>query len=160
VPWDRRGARTDEYLAVLRTLWCDDTSSYEGEYYRLPECFMFPKPVQDPHPPIHVGGESRAALRRVARHAQGWNTFNRLPDDLGAPLAELDELLAAEGRSRSDVKITVSPYFQELTADRTTGYAQAGADAVSAMLFATTGDEVRAILDALQPCIDAAKAAG
>ena len=56
---------------------------------------MFPKPVQHPHPPIHIGGESDAALSRVARLAQGWHTFNRLPDDLAAPLARLDELLAA-----------------------------------------------------------------
>ena len=95
VPWPRRGARTDEYLEILRTLWCDDPSSFDGHTYRLPPCRMFPKPVQDPHPPIHIGGESDAALSRVARLAQGWHTFNRLPDDLAAPLARLDELLAA-----------------------------------------------------------------
>jgi probable F420-dependent oxidoreductase len=160
VSWPRRGARTDEYLGVLRTLWCDDKSSFEGEFYRLEPCEMFPKPVQSPHPPIHIGGESAAALRRVARHGQGWNTFNRLPEDLAAPLAELDALLEAEGRSRKEVRITVSPYFQELTPERTSQYAEAGAQAVAAMLFATTVDEVRAMLDLFQPCIDAAAAAG
>ena len=60
---------------------------------------MYPKPVQTPHPPIHVGGESDAALRRVAQHGQGWYSFNRKPEDLDEPLARLDELLAAEGRS-------------------------------------------------------------
>lgn len=160
VPWERRGARTDEYLGVLRTLWCDEKSSFDGDYWHLEECEMFPKPVQSPHPPIHIGGESPAALRRVARHAQGWNTFNRLPHELAAPLAELDALLEAEGRSRREITITVSPYFQELTPDRTTQYAEAGAQAVAAMLFATTVDQVRSMLDLLQPCIDAAAAAG
>src|SRR6186997_170685 len=79
VPFERRGKRTDEYLQVMRSLWCDDTSSFEGELYTLRPCRMYPKPVQQPHPPIHVGGESDAALRRVARFGQGWFSFNRLP---------------------------------------------------------------------------------
>ena len=61
VPWPQRGRRTDEYLEVLRTLWTDDTSAYEGEFYSLPPCQMFPKPVQSPVP-VHIGGESDAAL--------------------------------------------------------------------------------------------------
>ena len=60
VPWPRRGRRTDEYLDVLRTLWTDDTSQFEGEFYSLNPCQMFPKPVQSPLP-IHIGGESEAA---------------------------------------------------------------------------------------------------
>ncbi len=83
VPWERRGRRTDEYLEVLRTLWLDDTSSFRGEVYDLPACAMYPKPVQQP-PPVHIGGETPAALRRAARHGQGWHTFNRSPDELAA----------------------------------------------------------------------------
>ena len=64
VPWPQRGRRTDEYLDVLATLWNDETSSYEGEFYSLNPCQMFPKPVQAPVP-IHIGGESDAALRRA-----------------------------------------------------------------------------------------------
>lgn len=158
VPWEQRGRRTDEYLGVLRALWCDDPSSFDGETYRLAPCNMFPKPVQAPHPPVHVGGESDAALRRVARHGQGWHTFNRLPEDLAEPLGRLDALLAEEGRTRADVRITVSPYFQELTPERVTGYAQAGADAVSAMFFAGGPGDVVPMLDALQPCVEAAAA--
>ncbi len=159
VPWARRGARTDEYLEVLRTLWCDDPSSFDGDLYRLPPCSMFPKPVQDPHPPIHVGGESDPALRRVARAAQGWHTFNRLPEDLAAPLARLDELLAQAGRSRTEVQITVCPYMHQLTPERVERYAGAGADAVAALFFAGGPDDVPAMLDALGPCIERAAAA-
>ena len=97
-PFEQRGARTDEYLEVMRSLWTDGTaSSSRASTTTLPECRMYPKPVQKPHPPIHVGGESDAALRRVARHGQGWYSFNRLPEELDEPLARLDELLAAEG---------------------------------------------------------------
>ncbi len=158
VPWPRRGQRTDEYLAVLRTLWCDETSSYAGECYTLDPCQMFPKPVQQPHPPIHIGGESPAALARVARVGQGWHTFNRTPDQLAEPLATLDALLADQGRSRSDVTITVCPYFQPLDADIAGRYAEAGADSVAALLLPFSEDDVKKGLDDLQPVFDRAAA--
>jgi probable F420-dependent oxidoreductase len=158
VPWPHRGRRTDEYLAVLRTLWCDERSSFAGEFYTLPTCAMDPKPVQDPHPPVHVGGESEAALRRAARLGQGWHTFNRLPEDLAEPLARLDVLLAEEGRTRDELTITVCPYFQPLDADGVARYAVAGADNVAALFFVMSPEEVDGALDALQPCIDAAAA--
>ena len=160
VPWERRGARTDEYIEVLRTLWCDDTSSYAGEIFRLPECEMFPKPIQQPHPPLHIGGETDAALRRAARTAQGWHTFNRSPEELAAGLDKLDEFLAEAGRSRSDLRITVCPYFNQLTPDLVEQYAEAGADAVAALFFCFSAADVAGTLDALEPCREAAAKTG
>ena len=154
VPWPSRGRRTDEYLDVLRTLWCDDRSAYEGEFYSLNRCSMFPKPVQRPHPPVHVGGESDAALSRTARAGQGWHTFNRKPGELAAPLARLDELLEAQGRSRSELTITVCPYFEPLDPAIAEQYAEAGADAVAALLLPLGADEVAAAMDGLQPILD------
>ena len=154
VSWPNRGKRTDEYLEVLRTLWCDERSEYEGEFYSLNRCSMFPKPLQDPHPPIHIGGESDAALARTARSGQGWHTFNRTPDQLAEPLATLDRLLADEGRSRSELTITVCPYFEPLDADLAEQYVEAGADSVAALLLPLDGASVEAALDALQPVAD------
>ena len=150
VPWPARGRRTDEYLEVLTTLWTDDTSSFEGEFYSLDPCQMFPKPVQSPVP-IHIGGESDAALRRVARAGNGWHTFNRPPEDLAEPLARLEGLLAEAGRTRAEVTVTVCPYFQPLDAEVTARYADAGADAVSALVIPVDADSLRAQLDALVP---------
>jgi probable F420-dependent oxidoreductase len=157
-PWERRGERTDDYIEVLRALWCDDPSVFSGKHYSLPPCDFHPKPVQDPHPPIHIGGESNAALRRTARIGQGWHTCNRSPADLPDPLARLDVLLAEEGRSRSEVRITVCPYFKPLDPQITEQYAEAGADAVSAMVFAMSPDEVPAAFEALDPCLERARA--
>ena len=158
VPWPRRGKRTDEYLEVLRALWCDDPSSFHGEFYQLDPCAMFPKPVQLPHPPIHIGGESDAALARVTRAGQGWHTFNRRPDQLAEPLGKLDGLLAEQDRSRSDVTITVCPYFQPLDGDIAGRYADEGVDAVAALFLAFSPDDVSSTLDALQPVFDRAAA--
>src|SRR5262245_15707012 len=69
-PLSPRAPRPDASLQVMRSLWTDDVSSFEGEHYQLPACKLYPKPIQPPHPPIHVGGETDAALRRVARHGQ------------------------------------------------------------------------------------------
>lgn len=155
VSWPHRGRRTDEYLDVLHTLWTDDTSAFEGEFYTLPPCQMFPKPVQSTVP-IHIGGESDAALARTARAGQGWHTFNRAPGELAEPLARLDRLLEDEGRSRADVTITVCPYFQPLDADIAGRYADAGADAVSALLIPIDEDSLRTQLDALVPVVERA----
>jgi len=157
-PWAARGARCDEYLDVLRALWCDDPSSFSGEYYTLPPSNLHPKPLQDPHPPIHIGGESEAALRRTARAAQGWHTFNRAPGDLPPALARLDAHLDEQGRRRAEVRVTVCPYFKPLDPAITEQYAQAGADAVSALLFAMSADDVPAAFDALDPCLERARA--
>jgi len=157
VPWPQRGRRTDEYLEVLRTLWTDETSQFEGEFYSLNPCQMFPKPVQSPLP-IHIGGESDAALTRVARAGDGWHTFNRAPEDLAEPLARLDGLLAEHGRSLQDVTVTVCPYFQPLDADTAGRYAEAGADAVSALLIPVDEDSLRTQLDDLVPVQERARA--
>jgi probable F420-dependent oxidoreductase len=156
VSWPRRGRRTDEYLEVLRTLWCDQTSAFDGEFYSLNPCSMWPKPVQQPSPPVHIGGESDAALARVARAGQGWHTFNRPPDELAAPLATLERLLTDKGRSRRELTITVCPYMRPLDADIAGRYADAGADAVAALLLPFGVDDVRRGLDDLQPVFDRA----
>jgi probable F420-dependent oxidoreductase len=159
VPWERRGKRTDEYLEVLHTLWVDDTSSFHGELYDLDPCEMFPKPLQQPVP-VHVGGETPAALRRAARHAQGWHTFNRTPEELASGLAELDGHLEAAGRRRSDLRITVCPYFKPLTPEGVEQYAEAGADAVAALFFAFTVDDVARAFDDLDACFEVARRVG
>jgi probable F420-dependent oxidoreductase len=151
VPFERRGKRTDEYLQIMRSLWTEETSSFEGELYTLPPSRLYPKPVQKPHPPFHIGGESDAALRRAARYGQGWFTFNRPPSELAEPLARLDAALTAEGRTRADDDFTLSlsPYFQPLDAKMIEEYAAAGVDRLVAMLFAFTRDDLLTTLDAL-----------
>src|SRR5439155_17674226 len=147
MPFDHRGARADEHIEVMKQLWTEPTSSYDGRYYKLPECRMYPKPVQQPHPPVHVGGESDAALRRAARLGQGWFGFNRLPEQVPEALARLDAALAAEGRSRNEMEISVSPYFNPVDADAIKRYEDAGVDRGIAAVFAFDRDGLQRAAD-------------
>jgi probable F420-dependent oxidoreductase len=76
VPFERRGARADEYLAAMRTVWRDDVASFAGEFVSFAGVRVNPRPVRDRRIPIVVGGNSDAALRRAARLADGWYGFN------------------------------------------------------------------------------------
>ena len=71
VPFHERGRMTDEYLAAMIELWTSDAPAYHGTYVDFDGIAFAPRPVQQPHPPIWIGGNSRAAMRRAARH-DGW----------------------------------------------------------------------------------------
>lgn len=72
VPWAERGAIADEYLEAIVALWTQDTPTFEGRYVSFKDIGFDPKPVQHPHLPIWMGGDSPPALRRAARFADGW----------------------------------------------------------------------------------------
>jgi probable F420-dependent oxidoreductase len=149
VPFDGRGARCREYIDVIKSLWCDPQSQYEGEFYRLRSCRQFPKPLQTPHPPIHVGGESDPALKRVADFAQGWYGYNLDPAGARAHVAKLDKLLRERGRKLADVKISICPYLRPVAYDDAEQYCEAGVDQIIVFLFASDADGLRRTLDEL-----------
>ena len=68
----KRGARANEFLQVLKKIWTTDPVGFEGKYFRLAESYIAPKPLQKPHPPIYLAAFSPAAMKRVARYADGW----------------------------------------------------------------------------------------
>jgi probable F420-dependent oxidoreductase len=77
VPYERRGARMDEYLRCLEALWTQDPVEFAGEFYTVPRSHVRPRPVQQPHPPVLLGGSAAPALRRAGRLAQGWICSSR-----------------------------------------------------------------------------------
>ena len=83
--------------------------SYRGKHYQFDYVNLWPRPVQTPHPPIHVGGESDVAIRRVVRLGADWLPFTLSPALLVERRARLAELLEPTGRSIDDVYITASP---------------------------------------------------
>lgn len=147
VDYARRGARCRDYLAVMQSLWRDEVSEFSGEFYSLAPCRQFPKPIQQPGPPIYFGGESEPALRRVADIGDGWYGFNVAPGDVGGLLARLDEKLAARGRKRSDIDIAISPYSHKHNKDVVAQYADAGVDQLILLLVGRDHDEMERWLD-------------
>ncbi len=152
VPWAHRGARTDDYLQVMKALWTQEVSSFEGKYYTLPEAVQNPKPVQKPHPPIYVGGETEVALNRVARLGQGWIGFNYTPETLKPQLGKLDAALSRHGRKRSDIDVCICPYEHEVDLDMIERFRDLGVDEVILMVIADDATVLRRI-DELSGCI-------
>ncbi len=93
-----RGRRLDEALSVCKRLWTEKVIEHHGEFYDFEAVMFEPKPVQLPHPPILVGGESEPALRRAARACDGWVGLGHSLASVAAPVARLRQLLADRGR--------------------------------------------------------------
>lgn len=147
VPFEERGARCRDYLRLMQRCWVDPVSTHESRFYSLPASRMYPKPVQQPHPPIHFGGESDAALKRVADLGQGWFGYNIGPEDTAQRLVLLDRLLAEKGRSRRDVQVSISPYLMPTDFDLVQRYAEAGVDQVIVLVMGYDCDSLLARLD-------------
>jgi probable F420-dependent oxidoreductase len=93
-----RGRRVDEALAVCKRLWTEERVSHHGEFFAFDGAVFEPKCVQQPWPPVVVGGESRAALRRAARAGDGWIGMNHDFESGAKQVARLRELLDEAGR--------------------------------------------------------------
>ncbi|HLC27534.1 MAG TPA: TIGR03619 family F420-dependent LLM class oxidoreductase [bacterium] len=110
IPRKERGGRTDEILEALKLLWTESSASFRGKYFKFENVVFEPKPFQKPHPPIWVGGNGEAALRRVARFADGWAAslegasmiFGTFP----AAVQRLKECMAEAGRASDPMHIS------------------------------------------------------
>ena len=140
VPFQERGRVADEHLSALRTVLAEEVSSYHGTYVDFDDAVMLPMPLTTGGPPILVGGNVDAALRRVARYGDGWFAWNVTPAELSHRLERLDELLGTEafgdGRQRSldELEIQVGASFRGPADDLATlvdAYAALGATRVT-----------------------------
>lgn len=108
VPYERRGARMEEYLRCLEALWTQDPVEFDGEFYTVPRSHTGLAPVQLPHPPVLVGGSAPAALRRAGRLAQGWICSGRQDLSRIGESVELVRTGAREaGRDPNAVRVLV-----------------------------------------------------
>jgi probable F420-dependent oxidoreductase len=120
--FEQRGSASDEYLQIFKALWTESPASFDGRFYRFASVRCLPQPVQKPHPPIWIGGHSAAALRRVARHGDGWHPVGAnaavplRPAELRASLDELARLTEREGRDPSRLTISFKAPVYDVTA--------------------------------------------
>lgn len=112
--YERRGAASDEYIEAWHCLWRDKVAAYDGEFVSFSGVICDPKPIQQPGPPLWIGGEGPAARRRVARHGNGWypvagNPAHRL-DTLQlftAGVADVRRRAEANGRDPSSIEVAM-----------------------------------------------------
>ncbi len=120
-PFEERGAVTDEYIRAFTVLWTEDDPHFQGKYISFDDISFLPKPVQKPHPPIWVGGESRPALRRTAELADGWYPLGSnptfpmgTPEQLKAGLERLAGYAERFGRDPSTIETIYRTHQFEL----------------------------------------------
>ena len=104
-PFERRGARFDDYVQAMRKVWTGDVVEHESEFLHWTGFKSNPTPVQDPFPVV-IGGTKGKAFERVARYGNGWFAPTGSPKQLAPLMAQLDEACAKEGRATSEIEVT------------------------------------------------------
>ena len=126
--FEHRWTQTREALEVMKELWTKDEAEYHGKYFNFPLVKSYPKPAQQPHPPIIIGGMARNVLRRIVSHADGWLPNRVTPAEVEDSRRRLDAMAAEVGRDPKS--ITISVYGQPADGDVVQSYLNAGADRV------------------------------
>ena len=116
--FDARGRVTNEYIEAMKVAWTSDAPAYEGEFVKFDNIDVKPAPVQDPHPPIWIGGESMAAIRRAVALGDAWYPFGSNPkfrmDKPETYVARRDKLFAhadSEGRDPASLELSYNCAF-------------------------------------------------
>jgi probable F420-dependent oxidoreductase len=131
IPWGARGARTDEYVAAMRALWSGPDAEFHGEFVDFDAVTCSPRPTKG-NIPIIVGGDTEAAISRVARLADGYFPGTTDPEKLGQLLKSLHTAVSEHGRNPDDIEI--SALFGEQMADPVKGVEQMAAMGVSRLM--------------------------
>jgi probable F420-dependent oxidoreductase len=123
VPFHARGRHGDEILRAFKALWTEDNPRLDGEFFRFRDLGFAPKPVQKPHPPIWVGGDSPGAFRRVVTLGDGWHATSKDP----AQLREgLDRLRVVDISVRYGLPDTLIAEGPQRAIDELAGYKRLG----------------------------------
>ncbi len=106
IDFKTRGRRTDDILAALHALWYQDIPEHHGPFFSFAGQRFAPKPLQSPLP-IHVGGGSPAALKRVAEFGQGWHALGKSPSELARDRGRIHDLMRARGRDPAELYVSI-----------------------------------------------------
>lgn len=136
--------RLEEACQIIRSLWTQPRTTFEGQHYRIQDAVAEPKPVQRPYPPIWIGGSGRKrTLRITAMYADVWNCTGESPAEFAELSGVLDEHCADVGRDPAQIRRTIQLRLPETADDALTQieqYAQAGADDVILIVVAKPGE--------------------
>jgi F420-dependent oxidoreductase-like protein len=104
---DHRVGRLSESLQIIKSLWTEARTNFDGRYYKMNDAIANPKPIQKPHPPIWIGASGPSTIRLVARHADVWNIGGGEPDRVSELSRILEEACAAVGRDSSEIRRSI-----------------------------------------------------
>jgi probable F420-dependent oxidoreductase len=136
IPFERRGARMDEHIGVLRALWRESAPTIRGEFTSVEHAAVYPKPVQPGGPPIIIGGATAAAARRAGRLGDGFYPFVASVDELAGLLEIMGEAAHEAGRDPADIEVSCGSFSlmddtvfdQAAVIEEIKRYEQAGVD--------------------------------
>ena len=101
---DHRVGRLSESLQIIKSLWTEERTNFQGRYYNLNDAIANPKPFQKPYPPIWIGASGETTLRLVARHADVWNASGGDAARMKELIAMLEDACGAVGRDVSEIR--------------------------------------------------------
>ena len=107
VEWSQRFQKLEEQITAIKVIWANEEASFHGEHVRFDPIWSWPKPIQRPHPPIVLGGETDHTLRRVIKHCDGWLPRARDPEIIVRGIARLNELAEEAGRDPESISVNV-----------------------------------------------------
>lgn len=148
VPFERRGARMDDYLEAMKKVWTGELVEHRSEFLSWSGFKSYPLPVQRPHPPLIIGGTSRAALRRAARYGDGWFAPAKDLAQLGEQLRDLRAAAQEVGRDPDEIEVTSMWVYAKEGWDSLSRYRDLGVARLVIPLTALGGPPAQA-LDAL-----------
>jgi probable F420-dependent oxidoreductase len=153
--FDSRGRRVDESIDVCRRLWSEAVVEHHGEFFDFGPVMFEPKPVHSPWPPLHIGGDGPAALRRAATVGEGWIPMNHTIEQIPAAASRIAELRQRAGRA-GVVEITLGAVGADL--DSLRRFADSGVGRALVKPWRSTKDAldgIRRFADEVLPDISA-----
>lgn len=125
--FDHRWTQAREYVLAMKEIWTKEEAEFHGEYIDFPPIICNPKPAQNPHPPVLLGGNAKNVLKRVVKWGDGWLPIRLSPEDIVKAQQELLKLCDTEDRDPSTIQITMHSLppdkelisrFEEIGVDR------------------------------------------
>ncbi|MBT6987481.1 MAG: LLM class flavin-dependent oxidoreductase, partial [Rhodospirillaceae bacterium] len=149
VEYKTRFAQIKDQVLAMKALWTEEDAAYHGDFVNFDASWAHPKPVQKPHPPVIMGGETDYTLARVVDYCDGWLPRARHGFDAAANMARLKTFADKAGRDVSEISVSVfGAPGDQATLD---SYAEAGVDRAILGLPSAPRDEVMALLDKYAP---------
>ena len=151
VEYKTRFAQIKDQVLAMKALWTEEDAAYHGEFVNFDASWAHPKPVQTPHPPVIMGGETDYTLARVVDYCDGWLPRARHGFDAAENMARLKKFADAAGRDAAEISVSV--FGAPGDADELAKYAEAGVTRAILGLPSAPRDEVLRLLDQYAPLV-------